>query len=56
VPPKVRDLVAELEKAGFVTRGGKGSHCIYVHPTVVVFPVLSGHKPRSVAKPARSAF
>jgi predicted RNA binding protein YcfA (HicA-like mRNA interferase family) len=56
VPPKLRDLVAELEKAGFVNRGGKGTHRNFVHPTFVVFPVLSGHKPRSVAKPARSAF
>jgi predicted RNA binding protein YcfA (HicA-like mRNA interferase family) len=34
VPPKVRDLVAELERAGFVNRGGKGSHRNYVHPDV----------------------
>jgi hypothetical protein len=25
-PVKVGDLVAELERAGFVNRGGKGSH------------------------------
>lgn len=31
MPPKVRDLVAELEKAGFVSRGGKGSHRNFVH-------------------------
>jgi len=34
MPPKVRDLVAELEQAGFVNRGGKGSHRNYVHPKV----------------------
>ena len=34
MPPKVRDLVAELEWAGFVNRGGKGSHRNYVHPKV----------------------
>ena len=28
---KVRDLVAELERAGFVNRGGKGSHRNFVH-------------------------
>jgi predicted RNA binding protein YcfA (HicA-like mRNA interferase family) len=32
MPPKVRDLVNELERAGFVNRGGKGSHRNYVHP------------------------
>lgn len=32
VPPKVRDLLRELERAGFVNRGGKGSHRNYRHP------------------------
>ena len=32
MPRKVRQLVAELERAGFVNRGGKGSHRNYVHP------------------------
>ena len=31
MPPKVRELVARLEKAGFVDRGGKGSHRNFVH-------------------------
>jgi len=35
VPPKIRDLLVELAKAGFVDRGGKGSHRNYVHPKVV---------------------
>jgi predicted RNA binding protein YcfA (HicA-like mRNA interferase family) len=34
MPLKVRDLVAELERAGFVNRGGKGSHRNYVHPKI----------------------
>jgi predicted RNA binding protein YcfA (HicA-like mRNA interferase family) len=34
VPPKVKDLVAELEGAGFVNRGGKGSHRNFVHPSL----------------------
>lgn len=34
MPPKVRDLLAELERAGFINRGGKGSHRNYVHPNV----------------------
>jgi predicted RNA binding protein YcfA (HicA-like mRNA interferase family) len=32
MPPKIRELVAELEGAGFENRGGKGSHRNYVHP------------------------
>jgi predicted RNA binding protein YcfA (HicA-like mRNA interferase family) len=32
MPPKIRDLIAELEGAGFVNRGGKGSHRNFVHP------------------------
>ena len=29
---KVRELMSELEQAGFVNRGGKGSHRNYMHP------------------------
>jgi predicted RNA binding protein YcfA (HicA-like mRNA interferase family) len=32
MPRKVRQLMADLEKAGFVNRGGKGSHRNFVHP------------------------
>ncbi len=32
MPRKLRQLIAELEKAGFVNRGGKGSHRNYIHP------------------------
>jgi len=42
VPPKVRELVAELERAGFVNRGGKGSHRNFVHPGVSRPITLSG--------------
>ncbi|TSA11976.1 MAG: type II toxin-antitoxin system HicA family toxin [Betaproteobacteria bacterium] len=34
MPQKVRELVTELERAGFVNRGGKGSHRNFVHPRV----------------------
>lgn len=30
--PKVRELIEQLEKAGFQNRGGKGSHRNFVHP------------------------
>jgi predicted RNA binding protein YcfA (HicA-like mRNA interferase family) len=32
VPRKIRELIAELERAGFVNRGGKGSHRNFKHP------------------------
>lgn len=34
MPPKLRELVRMLEKAGFTDRGGKGSHRNFVHPKV----------------------
>ena len=33
MPRTVRQLIADLEKVGFVNRGGKGSHRNYIHPT-----------------------
>jgi predicted RNA binding protein YcfA (HicA-like mRNA interferase family) len=32
MPRKVRQLIAELERAGFIDRGGKGSHRNFIHP------------------------
>jgi predicted RNA binding protein YcfA (HicA-like mRNA interferase family) len=32
MPKKIRDLIHDLEKAGFEDRGGKGSHRNYSHP------------------------
>jgi len=32
MPRKVRQLIGDLEKAGFVNRGGKGSHRNFTHP------------------------
>ena len=31
MPQKVRELIRDLERAGFVNRGGKGSHRNYLH-------------------------
>ncbi len=42
MPPKIRDLIAELEKAGFENRGGKGSHRNYVHPNALKPVTISG--------------
>ena len=49
MPPKVRELIEELEKAGFVNRGGKGSHRNCVHPDMSKQITISG-KPSDDAK------
>jgi predicted RNA binding protein YcfA (HicA-like mRNA interferase family) len=42
MPPKVRELIGELEKAGFLNRGGKGSHRKFVHAKVRQPVIISG--------------
>jgi len=42
MPPKIRDLIKKLNKAGFEEREGKGSHRIFTHPKGVVVN-LSGN-------------
>lgn len=48
MPRKIRDLIRDLERAGFVNRGGKGSHRNFEHPNGV-HATLSG-KPGDDAK------
>ena len=43
MPSKVRELIAELERAGFVYRGGKGNHRNFVHPNVIRPITISGN-------------
>jgi predicted RNA binding protein YcfA (HicA-like mRNA interferase family) len=43
MPRKIRDLVRDLEQAGFVNRGGKGSHRNFVHPKVAQPVTISGN-------------
>ena len=43
MPPKIRELIAELEGAGFIDRGGKGSHRNFVHPKVPRPVTISGN-------------
>lgn len=50
MPPKLRELISDLEAAGFVNRGGKGSHRNFVHPKVVKPVTISG-QPGNDAKP-----
>ena len=42
MPRKVRELIRELETAGFVNRGGRGSHRNFVHPKVARPVTLAG--------------
>ena len=49
MPRKIRELVADLEMAGFSDRGGRGSHRNYVHPKVTRPVTISG-KPGDDAK------
>ena len=43
MPKKIRDLVRALKQAGFVDRGGKGSHRNFVHEDVVKTVTVSGN-------------
>ena len=42
MPRKIRDLIVDLQAAGFINRGGKGSHRNFVHPKVMKPVTLSG--------------
>ena len=42
MPPKIKQLITKLEKAGFVNRGGKGSHRNFAHPKVAKPITISG--------------
>jgi predicted RNA binding protein YcfA (HicA-like mRNA interferase family) len=48
MPRKIRQLIKELEQAGFVNRGGKGNHRDFIHPKGVAI-TISG-KPGDDAK------
>ena len=43
MPPKIRELISDLERAGFRNRGGRGSHRNYVHPNTRRRVTLSGN-------------
>ncbi len=42
MPRKVRELIADLKRAGFVDRGGKGDHRNFVHAKVTKPVTISG--------------
>jgi predicted RNA binding protein YcfA (HicA-like mRNA interferase family) len=39
MPKKIRELIRELEKRGFINRGGKGSHRNFTHKSGVKITV-----------------
>ena len=41
-PRKIRQLITDLQKAGFVNRGGKGSHRNFEHVATGINVTLSG--------------
>ena len=42
MPRKVRELVRDLVRAGFVDRGGKGSHRNFLHPRGIRITISGG--------------
>ena len=44
MPRKVRELIWDLKKAGFIDRGGKGSHRNFVHSRVRKPVTISGNE------------
>jgi predicted RNA binding protein YcfA (HicA-like mRNA interferase family) len=43
MPPKIKQLIKDLERAGFVNRGGEGSHRNFLHPEVTKPITISGN-------------
>lgn len=39
MPRQVRDLIRDLEKAGFINRGGKGSHRNFKHSSGLIITI-----------------
>ncbi len=39
MPRKIRQLIKDLEKAGFANRGGKGSHRNFLHENGVALTI-----------------
>ena len=39
MPPKIRELIKQLEKAGFKNRGGKGGHRNFIHPKGIAITI-----------------
>ena len=44
MPRKIRQLIKDLTKAGFVNRGGKGSHRNFIHEPTGAYATVSGNE------------
>jgi predicted RNA binding protein YcfA (HicA-like mRNA interferase family) len=44
MPRKIRNLIQDLVRAGFIDKGGKGSHRNFVHPNCKRPITLSGKR------------
>ena len=44
MPPKIRELISDLERAGFRNRGGRGSHRNYIHDDSGAQVTVSGNR------------
>ena len=42
MPRKIRELIEDLKRAGFIDRGGKGSHRNFIHPNLLKPMTISG--------------
>jgi predicted RNA binding protein YcfA (HicA-like mRNA interferase family) len=51
MPPKIRELKAQLARAGFSLRKGKGSHTVWKHPALPGVSVVISGKEGNDAKP-----
>ena len=43
MPRKIRELIRDLKKVGFVDRGGKGSHRNFKHPRGIRITISGNH-------------
>jgi predicted RNA binding protein YcfA (HicA-like mRNA interferase family) len=39
MPRKIRQLIKDLENAGFINRGGKGNHRNFIHPKGIAITI-----------------
>ena len=51
MPPKIRELMSALGAAGFVDRGGKGSHRNFKHSAGIRITIGGSPSPGADAKP-----
>ncbi|NOX48040.1 MAG: type II toxin-antitoxin system HicA family toxin [Chlorobi bacterium] len=42
MPRKIKELIKDLENAGFENRGGRGSHRNFIHPNLIRPITISG--------------